>query len=199
MAVIARQYGFSDYQTIWNHPQNSALKRKRKNPNILFAGDVLIIPDKQEKQDPRGTGQHHVFQVRGAKFRYQTIIKDARDKPLANAAYALKIGSQIVNGVTNADGLLQQDLPLEAENAELRLNDLGLAWTVHFGHLDPIDTTSGIQQRLKSLGYPPGDSDGIENDGLRAALCAFQKDNGLPVDGACTGATRARIEEKYGC
>ena len=49
LAQIARSYGFVDYNTIWDAPENQGLKDKRKNPNILFPGDKLFIPDKETK------------------------------------------------------------------------------------------------------------------------------------------------------
>jgi nucleoid-associated protein YgaU len=45
LSKIARSYGFSDYRTIWEHPKNAALKQARQNPNVLFPGDRLFIPD----------------------------------------------------------------------------------------------------------------------------------------------------------
>ncbi len=33
--------------TIWNHPPNAAIRAERKDPNILYPGDVLTIPDKR--------------------------------------------------------------------------------------------------------------------------------------------------------
>jgi hypothetical protein len=45
LSKIARNYGFSDYRTIWEHPKNAALKQARQNPNVLFPGDRLFIPD----------------------------------------------------------------------------------------------------------------------------------------------------------
>jgi LysM repeat protein len=35
LSSIAHEYGFPDYQTIWNHADNAQLKQKRKNPNVL--------------------------------------------------------------------------------------------------------------------------------------------------------------------
>jgi hypothetical protein len=34
---IAARYGHN-WQTIWNHPRNAAVKAARKSPNILFTG-----------------------------------------------------------------------------------------------------------------------------------------------------------------
>jgi len=49
LSSIAKKYGFSSYKTIWDHGQNADLKKKRQNPNVIFPGDRLFIPDKVEK------------------------------------------------------------------------------------------------------------------------------------------------------
>jgi hypothetical protein len=36
--------------TLWTAGDNAELRAKRKNPNILFAGDVVVIPDTTSKQ-----------------------------------------------------------------------------------------------------------------------------------------------------
>lgn len=46
LSLIARNYGIPDWQTIYNHPQNADFKRKRPNPNLIYPGDLLFIPDK---------------------------------------------------------------------------------------------------------------------------------------------------------
>lgn len=38
---IAHRYGFRDSHTIWDHPDNAALKRPREDPHVLLAGDQL--------------------------------------------------------------------------------------------------------------------------------------------------------------
>lgn len=61
----------------------------------------------------------------------------------------------------------------------------------------PLGTADGviqqgvkvIQERLRRLNYPPGDIDGIMGTRTRAALLAFQADNGLPTTGTIDTAT----------
>jgi hypothetical protein len=36
LSKIAKAFGFSDYHTIWDHPNNGDLKQKRQNPNVLL-------------------------------------------------------------------------------------------------------------------------------------------------------------------
>lgn len=46
---IAFEHGlFPD--TIWNDAKNSSLKQERKDPNVLYPGDVVYVRDKEEKQ-----------------------------------------------------------------------------------------------------------------------------------------------------
>jgi hypothetical protein len=40
LSKIARSYGFADYKTIWDAAENKHLKAQRKNPNILYPGDI---------------------------------------------------------------------------------------------------------------------------------------------------------------
>jgi hypothetical protein len=46
LGKIAARYGFSNYREIYDHPANAAFKAKRPNPNLIFPGDVIVIPDR---------------------------------------------------------------------------------------------------------------------------------------------------------
>jgi peptidoglycan hydrolase-like protein with peptidoglycan-binding domain len=48
LGKIASNYGFNDYRDIYNHPLNTIFRSKRPNPNVIYSGDVIIIPDKTE-------------------------------------------------------------------------------------------------------------------------------------------------------
>ncbi len=50
-----------------------------------------------------------------------------------------------------------------------------------------------IQQALKSAGYYKGALDGKVGSGTRAAIKAFQSDNGLNADGVCGRKTWAKL------
>lgn len=49
-------------------------------------------------------------------------------------------------------------------------------------------TTAAVQSRLNALGYKAGRVDGLMGPRTRAAIRAFQRDNGLLVDGEATPA-----------
>lgn len=46
LSAIAKRYGFASYRIIYDHPDNAELRRARPNPNLLFPGDVIVIPDR---------------------------------------------------------------------------------------------------------------------------------------------------------
>ncbi len=52
---------------------------------------------------------------------------------------------------------------------------------------------SDLQARLKDLGYDPGPADGQMGPKTRAAIRAYQKDEGLKADGQVTASLLKRI------
>jgi N-acetylmuramoyl-L-alanine amidase len=74
VSSIAEDYGFF-WQTIWNHPENSALKQARGEPNVLEPGDEVVIPDKTLKEQNCPSDQRHSFRRKGtpAKLRLRLL------------------------------------------------------------------------------------------------------------------------------
>jgi hypothetical protein len=49
LSSIARTYGFDDWRTIYYHEGNNAFRLKRPDPDVIFPGDELFIPDAAEQ------------------------------------------------------------------------------------------------------------------------------------------------------
>jgi lytic murein transglycosylase len=56
------------------------------------------------------------------------------------------------------------------------------------------DDVRNLQTRLKTMGYDPGEVDGMVGDALRSAVRKYQEKNGLPPDGYADVALLNRIE-----
>src|SRR5690348_4555483 len=46
LGKIAARHGFKDYREIYDHPANAGFKAKRPDPNLIYPGDVIVIPDR---------------------------------------------------------------------------------------------------------------------------------------------------------
>src|SRR5438128_2230282 len=104
LATIAADYGFTDYHAIYDHPKNVIFKKKRSNPDILFPGDCLYIPDKQGKQDNRNTTARHCYQVASATKVIRLVVEDLTNKPMANVPYRLTHEQGMLTGNTDGRG-----------------------------------------------------------------------------------------------
>ncbi|MCC7375949.1 MAG: peptidoglycan-binding protein [Verrucomicrobiales bacterium] len=87
----------------------------------------------------------------------------------------------------------------DADAIQLRIQDGDgwEEWPIRLGHLDPLDTPSGVQQRLRNLHYQC-DSTGVWDDATREALREFQEAQGIEVNGDADSATQSKLREIHG-
>ena len=199
---IALRHGFQDWKRIYEHPENAALRRKRPHPHILHPGDDLFIPEREVKELGASTGKAHVFKMKQPVRELCLTLKDAAGRPLVNEPYTLEFGSELIEGATDGEGLLQEVLPLREDSARLTVNER--TYELRLATLNPVDDTqdqgvSGVQARLRNLGFEPGPADGVLNERTRQALCAFEASHGLPVTGEPTGRTLEKLKQLHGC
>ncbi len=193
---IAFQHGFHA-DTLWNHPDNAVLRRERADMNILLPGDVLVIPDKRPKAVNGATGMRHAFQIKGIPAIFRLQIFDV-EEPRENQSYELVLrgpfGEKKRSGVTDGEGVLQVYVPPDARSGALTIGPDAYRLDIAFGELDPINTLSGVQKRLKNLGFDCGEPDGESDAATRSALSSFQRRFDLPVTGEADAATVAKLE-----
>jgi len=206
LSKLARKYGFSDYRTIWDHPNNAELKKKRQNPNVLLPGDKLFIPPKESKEESRPTEKKHRFEVKQKKLMLRLTLEDAFFKPIANAKCELTVEGQTLKLVTDGKGQLEHEIPSDAEKASLVIKDSQTPindqfLSIQIGHLDPVDEISGQKARLNNLGYFAGPLDKEDEDLFRSAVEEFQCEHMGPsaVDGKCGPKTQAKLKQVHGC
>ena len=191
ISSIADRYGLF-WQTIWNHGQNSQLRQERRNPNVLYPGDVVFVPDRQEKRESGATDQRHRFRKRGvpAKVRIRLLLDD---EPRANEPYRFCIDGEWREGTTDGDGYIEESIPPNAQQGEILLGE-GESQDVYefaFGTVDPVDTDEGVQHRLSDLGFD------VEED-PEAAVKEFQAKEELEATGTVDQATRDRLKGRFG-
>jgi peptidoglycan hydrolase-like protein with peptidoglycan-binding domain len=204
LSSIAKTYGFADYQTIYQRPENAGFREKRPNPNIIFPGDVLFIPDLETKQVPKPTDQRHIFRTKGPIVKLRLCLKDDLHQPYKNTKYQLRVDNQHWDGSTDGKGMVVQQIPADGAEGEITIfpngcsPDEGYAFTLQLGALDPIEEMSGVDARLINLGFGPvGAEDSLSDDEREQALEAFQNKFGLEVTGELTDETRNKLRELH--
>jgi hypothetical protein len=202
---IAWQYGFSDYLVVWNHPNNADLKSQRQNPNVLFPGDSLFIPDFKQGEYARPTDKQHQFVLKRPTLKLRLILEDQYEKPIANATCLLTVDPDSHQVTSDGSGKVELEIQPSASKGTLVIQDAqqtpyaGMSIQFKIGNLDPVDQVSGQQGRLSNLGYFSGAIDGNTGTDFESAVEEFQCDQGLTVDGICGPRTQAKLKQVYGC
>lgn len=199
---IALRHGFQDWTRIYEHPRNEALRRKRPFAHILHPGDVLFIPDPEGKSLGASTGKAHTFTVKRPMRELCLTLRDADGEPLVNEPYLLEVDADVLEGATGPDGSLRELIPLRADAAKLSVGER--VYALRLATLNPTGDTedqgiSGVQARLRNLGFDPGPVDGVLSERTRQALCAFEALQGLPITGAPEGRTLDTLLQVHGC
>ena len=203
LSSIAYHYGFRDWHTIYDHPNNAAFKTKRPNPNLIYPGDEIFIPDFVVRDDGCQTDMNHRFQLNSNPTYLNVRIQDLAGNAIKTARYRLTIDKQGFRGKTDNDGWIKREIPPAALFGTLKVwpnpkdSSEFSSWDLNLGYLDPLETTSGIKARLNNLGYDCGKVDSEQNDMYDQAVRQFQEDHGLQVDGIVGPITRGKLKELH--
>ena len=201
---IARLYGFASWQTLYDDPANESLRNKRPNPDLLYPGDEVIIPDKVRvaSLDPDSTYRVTLTPRIPEVLRIQPKLSTG--ETLAGREYELALGADVHKATIPPSGVIEVPLSGDPSQAKLTItlaSGSKQTWELALGNLDPIETLSGLQTRLNNLRYYFGKistTDGQPDQETQAAICDFQKDHGLSVDGNPNPDTRNKLQEVYG-
>ena len=205
LSKIAKEFGFSDYRTIWDHPDNSELKSKRKNPNVLHPGDKLVIPDLKLREENCAVDRKHIFKMKAPGLRLRLVLEDMYEQLIANAQCLLAIEGDFRKITTDGQGKIDEPLRPGTTSATLIIQDAKqthlnfVEIPIKIGHLDPFEELSGQKARLKNLGYFPGKADDKNDPAFVTAVERFQAEHGLTVDGICGPKTQGKLKDVHGC
>lgn len=199
VASIAKQYGFFA-PDIWDHPNNADLKELRDgNPNTLLSGDLVYIPDLVPKSFDIETEKRHRYRRLGipSKITFQVL---EFGKPLTGLAYTITLDDKSeIKGSTDGDGFIRESVQPERKWALVEYE--GRFGTkkkkVSLGHLDPISTTSGVQQRLNNIGMNVPEN-GELDEATVEVIKRFQRKQKLEITGEIDDTTRTSLAEVSG-
>jgi len=200
LSSIAFEHGHF-WPTLWDHPDNAALRAERTSAHVLREGDRVVVPDRQPKELEAVTGKRHRFRRKGVPEKLR-IRFGTPEYPRAGVPYVLTIDGSPIVGQTDASGEIVCFLSPNARVAELvlRLTDAPEEhYAVGLRQLDPITTVRGLKHRLQNLGYYGGPMDDDLDPATIEAMHDFQARSGLPGTDAPDDATRDALLSAHGC
>jgi hypothetical protein len=195
ISSIADRYGFF-WETLWDHERNAELRQQRDDPNVLMAGDRVFVPEKRPKEEAGSTALVHKFRLKGVPAKLNLRIQDEFGQPRAGMKYTLTVDGKKTQGVVPDDGRISEVVQPQAKQAKITL-ETDEEWVLDLGFVNPVDYTSGVQARLKNLGFYAGDISGQLDDDTRKALRKFQRQRGLAETGDADEASRAALEAAH--
>jgi len=196
---IAHNFGFL-WETVWNHAGNARLKQLRKDPNILFPGDVVAIPEKNLRTESAQTGQRHKYVVKTPQAQVRLRLLDLKRQPRPNLHYTATVDGALSSGQSDGDGFITLTVPPDAREVKLTVTDGPKTdqYTLPLGSIDPIEEISGVQQRLTNLGFPCASENGVMGDLTKTSIRALQAEKNLNVTGELDDATRQAVLGLHG-
>jgi hypothetical protein len=195
---IAAEHRIADWRTIWEHPDNAALREQRKSPHVLHAGDVVHVPESPPKQVTAQTGQFVRFVLEVPTVKLKLQLKDRRGQCVASKSFELEVDGRTIPGSTDADGKLEVEIPARAREASLVLELDGerrLTVPLAIGRLDPAEQPSGVRQRLRNLGLLPQEDPSDAE--VEHALASFQALVALTPSGTPDAATQDELKKEH--
>ena len=205
LSSIASEFGLADWQAIYSHAQNEAFRNLRPDPNVIYPGDELFIPDVTQRTEQGATDRLHSFQRKLEPTLLRLVLLDEDHHPLADTLYRLEVGGTVFQGQSGGDGLVEQVVPPRTTRARLSIElthdpqQTGYTWDLRLGAIDPPTVMTGLQARLNNLGYNTGPVDGVQGPRTTEAIRDFQNRYGLKVDGVVGPITRGKLVEVHGC
>ncbi len=185
--------------TVWDHPRNADLRAKRRDPNILRAGDVLFLPDRVLRDERCATGRVHRFRRRGVPLDLNLRCLDIEGAPYAGEPFHLTGGGVDLRGALDGDGWMRVKIPPAASRLRLAIGADGEHedYELRVGHLDPHDELTGVCDRLRNLGYYAGPSVTEPTAQLADAVRWFRRTHDLGEGGAVDEALREALRRGH--
>lgn len=130
------------------------------------------------------------------------VIEDEQKRPRANVKYLLTIDGVTSEGWTDGEGKIIRPIPPNAQAGHLVVGDATKdeelqEFDLVLGDLDPVETMTGVQQRLRNLGFDPGPIDGEMGPLTSEAIAKFQALCEMEVTGELDDATRQRLKSDH--
>jgi hypothetical protein len=199
LSSISATHGFRRSGSVYDDSVNSVLRRRRPDRSQLLPGDVVMIPDPEERAEPADTGKRTTFYVVPEERTFLRLVVLYREK----LKYRVTTDLGITEGESDASSPIEAEVPRTARKATIELWPAAQAesppagpsitYEIELGRLSPLDTIRGVQGRLLNLGHYRGPLDGTLTAATKAAIAAFRVAQGKPASDALDDDLRSLL------
>lgn len=154
-----------------------------------------------------------IYGVEGCRRTYESIaaspfamlrfcLQDADGAPRAGAVCSLMLDGPLAEATSAADGYVEFRVPAQARTATLLVRGAdgrGQERHLTLGGLHGVEEDSGVEGRLRNLGFDTGPDVGNQPDAVAGALSGFQQRCSIDPTGRADDVTRARLAREHGC
>lgn len=206
LATVAERAGFLHSSTIWNHPKNEELRRRREHPFVLLEGDAVFMPEKTPHTTQVGTTRETKFVV----YIERTVARERARTFRDDVELALDKATVRVDGDDDPDAkqagdVLDAPVPRASHRLEVDVADARGSLAFALGALMPIREARGVLTRLANLGFVPaaaiGDDEesNVEDDERETLACElFQESLHAKPTGEVDDKTVAALMKRAG-
>ncbi len=199
LAKIAKSHGIKSGKALYDAPENSALRKKRPNPDRIRAGDEVNIPSGKAAAVALKPGIINTLLIdapaTGTKLQLRFIGPD--EQPI-NATYALSGSGFAFEGKLASDGSLEQLLPDGCAEVALSIHGEEFSIEQRLSLRDDDDSPEATQIRLANLGWYGGPIDGDEKSTTFASAAAlYRKERKLGEGDGIDKRLQQRVDEEY--
>jgi type VI secretion system secreted protein VgrG len=175
--------------------------------NASMKGALVMLNCKGGSADEAGEGEDGEKKSEDEKKETKKLslrMLDPTMKPYQDKSYVLVVAGARFEGKTDGDGTIEQDVPKEAEMAQLTIwpgdypEGERLSWKLAIRDEAPPEGLAGDVLRLRNLGYYLGPMISAPDEALRAAIVQFQSDHELPQTGELDADTLAELGDVHG-
>lgn len=212
LTKLGHEMGF-DPAFVWAHAKNKQLVQKRKNQEVLKAGDILWIPDEARRKMPVESEASNSYVARVPKMPLVMTLKLGgkilkKEPFIVRGLGRLPDGTgakkEELTGETDDKGVLRLAPAVHVREIEIVLPKRKKELRIFVAGLAPDNELSGVRMRLKNLGYLGAKHQGAERYEaldpvqLEAAVRAFQQDAGIEVTGVVDEKLTQKLVEVHG-
>ncbi len=176
---------------------NASLALDDKGARLFGDTVQLDAAPEENKSDPNKDPE-----AKTKKLHVQLSNDDF--KAYAKMNYHVLVDGTLLQGITDADGVVDKEVPESAKKATILLwpKDYPKGpynkWEIDLmDEMPGLDTARGAKLRLKNLGYFSGPIDDEQNEAFSQALLSFQRDAGIPATGRLDPKTIDALEKYH--